>query len=444
MDHTADGRAPKTCSVSDHRARQRRSSSSNRRHDMNIYEMHGMRRLLLYSHDTYGLGHLRRNLAIATHLLRTTEQLQVVLMSGSPVAPRFPMPRGLSLVSLPPVVKVAPEEYASRGGRVGFGVVSRARAAIMADVALRFEPDALLVDHAPQGMKGELLPTFVALRNHLPQTRIVLGLRDVLDAPDTVRRTWLAQGVVDTLEHVYHRVLVYGCREILDVADAYGIPAQLRSRITYCGYVSRDAATTQPTAQHDRALPSGPFVLGTAGGGEDGAEVLRATQRAARALGAQSVVVTGPLMPAAIRAELAAEAAASAGALVIEFVTDLQSVMTRAAAIVTMGGYNTLCEAVASGVPTVVVPRLWPRREQAIRAALFAERGLVRVVDPGDDLADRLTLPLAAALAHGGGRVTPIDLRGAERVREALVHEVAHSWTMPRGIPQQQVERVSA
>lgn len=410
---------------------------------MNISDRHGMRRLLLYSHDTYGLGHLRRNLAIATHLLRTTEQLQVVLMSGSPVALRFPMPRGLSVVSLPPVVKVAPEEYASRGGHLGFGVVSRARAAIMADVALRFEPDALLVDHAPQGMKGELLPTFAALRSYLPQTRIVLGLRDVLDAPDIVRRTWLAQGIVDTLEHVYHRILVYGCRDILDVADAYGIPAQLGSRITYCGYVSRAAATTRPAAQPELGLPTGPFVLGTAGGGEDGAEVLRATLRAARALGAQSVVVTGPLMPAAIRAELASEAAASARALVIEFVTDLQSLMTRAAAIVTMGGYNTLCEAVASGVPTVVVPRLWPRREQAIRAALFAQRGLVRVVDPGDDLADRLTLPLAAALGQGRRRVTPIDLRGAERVREALVQEVAHAWTTPRALPQQHVEQVS-
>ncbi|MGI8563399.1 MAG: glycosyltransferase family protein [Candidatus Dormibacter sp.] len=404
-----------------------------------------LRRLLLYSHDTYGLGHLRRNLAIASEMLRTTKQLQVVLMSGSPVAPRFPMPRGLSLVSLPSVVKVAAEEYAAREGRVGFGIVSRARAAIMADVALRFQPDALLVDHAPQGMKGELLPTFELLRQCLPETRIVLGLRDVLDDPATVRCSWHAQGVLETLEQVYHRILVYGCQEILDVAAAYGIPARLRSRISYCGYVSRSSKPAEDRAVRDRGkLPEGPFVLGTAGGGEDGVAVLRATLRAAQALGAESLLVTGPLMHKEIRDELAAEAAASGRARVVEFVTDLQRVMACAAAIVTMGGYNTLCEAVASGVPTVVVPRTWPRREQAIRAGLFAERGLVRVVNPGDELAERLVLPLRAAMAQGGSRGTPIDLCGTQKVREALLDEVARPWTRRIVVPRQLRERESA
>ena len=385
-----------------------------------------LRRLLLYSHDTYGLGHLRRNLAIATYLLRTTRQLQVVLVSGSPVAARFPMPRGLSLVSLPSVVKVAPEEYAARDRQISFGIVSRARAAIIADVARRFQPDAVLVDHAPQGMKGELLPMFDALRRHVPEARIVLGLRDILDEPASVRRTWEEQGVIDTLENVYHRVLVYGSRNILDVATAYGIPSRLHSRVSYCGYVSRHSDSLPhviPAATAD--LPVGPYVLGTAGGGEDGIPVLQATLRAAATLGIQGLLVTGPLMRPGAREELAAEAATVDGVRVVEFVPDLERVMTGAAAIVTMGGYNTLCEAVASRVPTVVIPRTWPRREQAIRAGLFEERGLVRVVAPGDDLPQRLVVELRAALADGPRSVAGIDLDGARRVREALLDEVA-------------------
>ena len=393
---------------------------------VDIWSGQRLRRLLLYAHDTYGLGHLRRNLAIASHLLRTTEQLQIVLVSGSPVAARFPMPRGLSLVSLPSVVKVAPEEYASRDGQINFGIVSRARAAIIADIARRFQPDALLVDHAPQGMKGELLPTFEVLRRHVPETRIVLGLRDVLDDPATVRETWAAQGVLNTLEDVYHRILVYGSRELLDVGAAYGIPTRLRSRISYCGYVARGPEAHVPgVADEGVSLPHGPYVLGTAGGGEDGVPVLRATLRAAAALGVECLLVTGPLMPTRIRQELAAEAATTGRAHVVEFVTDLQRVMAQAAAIVTMGGYNSLGEAVVTGVPTVVVPRTWPRREQAIRAALFADRGLVRVVDPGDDLAERLVVPLGAALKDGVRSVTRIDLDGVRRVRDALLDEVA-------------------
>ena len=398
-----------------------------------------LRRLLLYSHDTYGLGHLRRNLAIATHLLRNTRQLQIVLVSGSPVAARFPMPRGLSLVTLPSVVKVAPEEYVARDRQISFGVVSRARAAIIADVARRFQPDAVLVDHAPQGMKGELLPTFDALRRHVPEARIVLGLRDILDDPASVRRTWEDQGVLDTLEHVYHRVLVYGSRDILDVATAYGIPNRLRSRVSYCGYVSRHGDPLPHAVPAGIAdLPVGPYVLGTAGGGEDGIPVLQATLRAAAKLGIQGLLVTGPLMRPSIREELVAEAATVDGVRVAEFIPDLERVMAGAAAIVTMGGYNTLCEAVASGVPTVVIPRTWPRREQAIRAGLFAERGLVRVVEPGDDLDERLTAPLRAALADGPRGIVGIDLDGARRVRDALLDEVGRPALEPaviHGLP---------
>ena len=384
-----------------------------------------LRRLLLYSHDTYGLGHLRRNLAIATYLLRTTRQLQIVLLSGSPVATRFPMPRGLSVVSLPSVVKVAPEEYAARDRQVSIGIVSRARAAIIADVARRFQPDAVLVDHAPQGMRGELLPMFDALRRDVPEARIVLGLRDILDDPASVRRTWGENGVLDTLEHVYDRVLVYGSRDILDVATAYGIPNRLRSRISYCGYIARPEDSLPhalPIATTD--LPVGPYVLGTAGGGEDGIPVLRATLQAAARVGIQGLLVTGPLMRSDVREELVAEAAAVDGARVVEFVPDLERVMAGASAIVTMGGYNTLCEAVGSRVPTVVVPRTWPRREQAIRAGLFAARGLVRVVEPGDDLTERLVASLRDALADGPRSVNGIDLEGARRVREALLGEV--------------------
>ncbi len=388
------------------------------------YSAH-LRRILLYSHDTYGLGHLRRNLAIAGHLLRTIDQLQVVLVSGSPVASRFSLPRGLQIVSLPPVVKVAPEAYNARDNEIGFGVVSRARAAIIADVARRFRPDVLLVDHAPLGMKGELLPTFETLRRDVPGARIVLGLRDVLDDPDDVRRAWDAEGILARIEQVYDRILVYGSPDILDAASAYGIVGSARERVSYCGYISR--VDERPLAFPRPVAPSGArYVLGTAGGGEDGFEALLATVQAATALDLDALIVAGPLMHREGRERLVADAAKAGGRVqVVDFVPDMDEAMAGASAIVTMGGYNTLCEAVASGVPTVVIPRTWPRREQAIRARLFEERGLVRVVEPGDDLAGRLAPRLREALGDRRRLVPGIDLHGARRVREALLGEAA-------------------
>ena len=52
-----------------------------------------------------------------------------------------------------------------------------------------FQPDVLIVDHAPRGALGELEPALQYLRDH-GRTRCVLGLRDVLEHPETLRREW--------------------------------------------------------------------------------------------------------------------------------------------------------------------------------------------------------------------------------------------------------------
>ncbi len=377
----------------------------------------GPQRVMLYAHDTYGLGHLRRNLAIAGELLERRPGLRVVLASGSPVISSFRLPRGLSVVPLPAVQKIGAEEYRPLDDRLDIDLVRRARSAVIADVARRFRPDVLLVDHAPQGMGGELLPVFEELRCRCPETQIVLGLRDVLDDPATVRELWREQGVYETLETVFDRILVYGSAELFDVRREYAMPPEVAARIRFCGYLHRDP----PTGSAAGGIGAeGPFLLGTAGGGGDGSAILSATLVASRKLGLASVLVTGPLMRSVERRRLAERAAGIPGASVVEFVPELAGVMARASAVVTMGGYNTLCELVGLGVPTVVVPRITPRREQAIRAELFARRGLVRMVLPGAALAERLTGVVAEAIAMPAPSRAPLDLGGLARLGEML------------------------
>lgn len=379
--------------------------------------MTGLRKLLLYSHDTYGLGHLRRNLAVATHLLATTAGLQVVLLSGSTVNSYFPQPPGLSVVPLPAVRKVGAEQYRPLDAGVSFDVVRRARTAVMMDVALRFRPDVFLVDHAPIGMGGELLGVFDALRLRSPDTRVVLGLRDVLDDPATVRQTWQEQGIYARLEEIYDEVVVYGCRQMFDVGEEYAVPAEVRTRLQYSGYIGRPNATvTAEVQQH----PGEPVVLATAGGGGDGVAVLSAAISAARGLGLGAQVVTGPLMSEADRRRLHAVAGCDPGTRIVEFVASLRQAAEAACAVVTMGGYNSLCELTSTTTPVIVVPRVHPRTEQAIRAKMFADRGLVDVVLPGENLAARLATTLKTARAAAPRRCQPLQLDGLHRLAALL------------------------
>ena len=371
-----------------------------------------VRKVMLYSHDTYGLGHLRRNLRIANHLLSQGDWLRIVLVSGSSVAGAFPIPPGLTVVKLPSVRKVGAELYQPVNPALSIGLIRRTRTAIMADVVRRFRPDLLLVDHSPAGMNGELRGVFDAVGEHSPATRVVLGLRDVLDDPATVAKMWTEQDIYPLLEEMYDEILVYGSREVFDVGRQYRLPLRLQQRLRYTGYLG-------PAGAHnlDGAVRPGqagrPYLLATAGGGGDGVEVLSAAMEAGALLGLATKVITGPLIDDSDFETLDRLAGRTAGVELVRFHPHLRAAMAGAAAVVTMGGYNSLCEAISVRVPTFVVPRCHPRLEQTIRARLFAERGLVDVVSPGPGLGARIARAVAAGAPPSGN---PIDLGGLDRL----------------------------
>lgn len=400
-------------------------------------------RVLLYSHDTYGLGHLRRNLAIARRLLDSSGGTRVVLASGSPVLDRVARPPGLVCVQLPPVVKTGVDEYRSSERNLSLSLVSRARSAVLSDIVARWQPDALLVDHAPQGMKGELLPVFDTVRLRSRETKVILGLRDILDDPARVQATWKAEGIYEILESVYDGVVVYGDRDVFDLALAYDIPEPLASCIEYCGYVT--ANRPQAPVRPAELSGDGRYLLGTVGGGGDGVEVLVATAHSAAERGLQSVLCTGPLMPAADRQILAETTKGISGIAVVEHVADLAAVALGADCVVTRGGYNSLCELINLAVPTVVVPRMWPRREQLLRARAFAARGLVHVVEaPQETLIPAVTKAVSEAIGTRGGVRDELDCNGAQRVVRFLERTVSGARPIRRGSGHKVPARISA
>lgn len=420
-----------------------RGHSANGAH---LLPMGRTRKIMLYSHDTYGLGHLRRNLRIAGQLLGSAPGLQVVLVSGSPVAECFPTPAGLTVVKLPSVRKIGAEQYQPLNPGLGISLVRRTRTAIMADLIRRFRPDVLLVDHSPAGMNGELLGVFSAIADHSPATRVVLGLRDILDDPATVVRTWTEQGIYDLLGDVYDQIVVYGSRDLFDVGHHYRLPHPLSDRLFYAGYIS--PTPTWGGSEKDRAEAAEPYLLATAGGGGDGLAVLAAAMEAGESLGMATKVITGPLADEQAFGSLRAMAEGATGVELVRFHPQMQAAMAGASAIVTMGGYNSLCEAIATGVPTIVVPRSQPRLEQTIRAGIFAERGLVSTVAAGPDLGARVARAVLASTTNPRTG-QPLDVGGLERLTALMLsglpaRAAASSRSVDTPVPDRLTDRLPA
>jgi predicted glycosyltransferase len=386
------------------------------------------RTLVLYSHDTYGLGHLRRNVAIAHALRERDRALNIVLLSGSSVAEWLPMPAGVAVVQLPSVLKVGPDEYRPVEPSRSLRRLRAQRRDLIASTLLRVRPDLVLVDHAPLGMKGELALALTLARTCLPATRVVLGLRDILDDPAVVRRVWREQGVYEALELFYDQILVYGSQALFDVVAEYEFPQAVRGRTRFTGYIAKDVSLETPLGQHEAwtsIAPGACRVLVMGGGGGDAEALfslfLRAWPAVRSEVRAHALLVTGPLMDDAVRRMVVQVAGEAAGVTVSAFSPSMLGLIARANLVVSMGGYNSLTEVVAAGKPLVCCPRVSPRTEQLMRAQILERLGLARIVRL-DSNSDELAASMLEALASPDRRLAgAIDLGGSDRVADALL-----------------------
>jgi predicted glycosyltransferase len=298
-----------------------------------------------------------------------------------------------------------------------------------------FRPDVLLVDHMPHGAMGELVPTLEVLQDE--PTVVVLGLRDILDAPAVVRERWRLEGAYEAVERYYDRVRVYGSADVFDVAAEYDWPDGAMSKIQYCGYVC--APPPSQVSESVRSLHlggdarQGRLVVAMAGGGADAYPLFDALLSAVPAIqGAgpcRVVLVTGPFLPAERRRELAARAQDLPVDIMIS-VSDPVSYAASADLVVAMAGYNTTAEILSVGTPALLVPRSGPSAEQQMRARLFAERGWVDWLRPQDLTAQALGLAVTAALEKPRPTtpVRPPDLAGRTVASDRLIELLDDTW----------------
>jgi len=356
-----------------------------------------MAHYLFFSHDGYGLGHVRRNCVIAEAVRRIEPNASVTLVTGIPSQPAWLKRWQPNVIRVPPLLKDRDGGY--RPLEMSFEEAVARRAAIFAQTVERARPDVVVVDRHPLGTAGELREGLEAAARR--RAALVLGLRDILDDPAVVRQEMRGEAW-EAVPDLFAEVLVYGARDFCDHQEEYGLPVEP----TYCGWVveSPVQATRDPC-----------LLAAAAGGGGDGAAVFRlATEALKRRPWWRGELAAGPFGDA----EAVGRAARCLeGRLKIhKGMSECRDLFARAGAVVQMAGYNSTFEALAAGHASVLVPRHHPRREQAIRAERLAALGLADVIEPEaghEDLMRLLDRP--RSIDHGALARAGVDLGGAER-----------------------------
>jgi predicted glycosyltransferase len=338
-------------------------------------------KILMYSHDTYGLGHIRRTMAIASHL--RAPHTNILILTGSPIVGRFSLPDQIDFVRIPGMIKKTNEEYQPLSIKINPQHALDIRKNIIKITAKTFQPNLFIVDKEPLGLKKEILPALRWLRRSLPATRTVLGLRDIMDDASIIRKDWEEKGVYQVMEELYNEIWVYGIREFYDPIQEYSIPESISRKMTFTGYIARKGPgkTAAGRIKEKYVHKDGKkLVVVTTGGGGDGYAMmdkfLSMLESETRSLPFKSVLITGPFMPRKESDEIIMRAK-KLGLRTWRFYRGMEEILAAADLVVSMGGYNTVCEVLTQRTVSLIIPRDTPRKEQLIRAQVLRDRNMV-------------------------------------------------------------------
>ena len=350
-------------------------------------------RVLIYSHDSFGLGHLRRCRAIAHSLVGEFNKLSVLILSGSPIIGSFDFRARVDFVRVPGVIKLRNGDYTSLKLHLDIEQTMALRASIIRHTADVFDPDIFIVDKEPLGLRGEVGDTLEMLKSR--GTPLILGLRDVMDEPELLVPEWERKNVMPALKDLYDELWVYGLPQFYDPLTGVEIPEVIRRKIVYTGYLKHQVP--EALSMKSASVPNTPYILVTAGGGGDGDVlidwVLTAYETRMK-IPHPALIVLGPFMHTELQESFLARIEKLESVSAMTFSSHIEHLMEKAVGVVAMGGYNTFCEILSFDKPSIIVPRTKPRLEQYIRASRAQELGLLSMLNY-DNEADPKTMATA-------------------------------------------------
>ncbi len=337
-------------------------------------------RILMYSHDTFGLGHFRRCRAVAHAIVERFKGVSVIIISGSQIAGAFDFRARVDFVKIPSVIKLYNGEYDSISDHISIDEILMMRKQIIQRTAQVFKPDIFITDKEPLGLKGELEPTLAMLAEG--DTKVILGLRDVMDAPEALLSDWQNRDVLNKINNYYDRLWIYGPQNFWNPLEGLDVDESIWDKTIYTGFLRRELPAASPLDLHN--IPD-KYILVTTGGGGDGSSLMEQVL-AARELDISDdfpmVMVLGPFMKTENRERIRLRASALPNITVLDFESRMETLMNGATAVIGMCGYNTFCEVLSFDKKALFVPRVKPRQEQYIRAARARELGLCEMLTP--------------------------------------------------------------
>ncbi|EPR31543.1 hypothetical protein dsat_0867 [Alkalidesulfovibrio alkalitolerans DSM 16529] len=377
--------------------------------------------ILLYAHDGRGVGHASRVAALGLALVRRHPAMRVAMLTGERRVASLLRGLPLEWIKMPSyATSVRDGRSSGAAGDCGLSDadLGEARAELIASCVRIFRPRVFVADHTPQGKHRELLPAI----EERGDTRFVLGVRAVVGGVDKV---W-SDLAASVFASAYSGILWYGDAALCG-DEAARLFTHFGREPVACGYVSRllELAAAGRVAQGMRE----GVVVGLSWRDAGFLDLLQAVTETANEFPGLSpwrvfcdLSGNGQDGEAdALRSQVLDVVRACPHLRLEEFGEGYGDALMSARAAVVYGGYNSLTDILAAGLPAVVLLRGMRDQEQEDHARRLAgvRPGITLLPADGLGAAD-LADALRGVMAHDVPIKSPVPLDGAARAADVL------------------------
>ena len=377
-------------------------------------------KIIQYCQNVLGVGHLFRGLEICRALSRH----EVILVTGGPPV-ETTLPGHVREVCLPILqMDTAFKGLISTERDMTLDQIKKVRKKKLLALFKEEKPDLFLVELFPFGRRAfrfELDPVVKALRKRRSAPcAIFCSVRDILvEKKDYIKHE---AKVVKILNRYFDRVLVHADPDLVEIRETFGPFEDISIPVEYTGYIApQPPAEAGESIRRQLGMNDGEnLIVASAGGGNVGAPLLSAVIQAFARLkngDCRLQIFTGPFLDS--REFVNLRRMAPTGVRVDRFTADFVSFLAAADLSVSMGGYNTTMNILATRVPAL----LWPfatNREQRLRAQRLADRGLLTILEDTDLQPDLLADLMDTKLSQAARPDVKIDLDGVANTVRAI------------------------
>jgi predicted glycosyltransferase len=376
-------------------------------------------KIVIYCQHVLGIGHLQRILEIS----RALNHHRVILATGGEDIGIHP-PEHVRQERLPGLMMDNGfHRLHTTDGEKTLEAVKRERRTLLWQLFERERPNIFLIELYPFGRKAfrfELDPILKGIRDgELPSCKVICSLRDIL-----VEKTDVAayeNRVVTCLNTYFDALFIHADPVFVKLEETFGRMQDIMIPVHYTGFVG---TAPKPEAGADVRRHLGlqnndPLIIASAGGGKVGGRLLSAVVKAITHLPQKPClqVFTGPFLGDTDYARL--KSWETATTRIHRFSPDFLSLMDAADLSISMAGYNTCMNILATRVPALVFP-FSQNREQRMRAERLADLGWLQVLEEKDLEPQKLASLMSRQMNRPIRPRQSIALKGAEKTAMLL------------------------